>query len=342
VSASEFIRNRPTNVVRLFNYDPGMAHAEGDFRTNLIDLAQSLSGPVVLRLDTNLTVNFAKQFSGSTTLRSLLPMFDGNAIEAGSVINPMVVPDITFGGVIGGLTQEEVEMFLSGYFPILQNFGLVQNGGFETRDFTGWTLSGADTNDIFVDDGSRTGIEPHSGNYLAALGPVGSLSYLSQTLPTTAGASYVLSLSLNSPDGATNNQFLVSWNGNTLLNKTNLAAIGWTNIQFKVTATGTNTVLQFGSRDDASYLALDDISVVPAQLAITSINLSGTNLVVNGANGQSDGTYYVLTSTNVALPLSQWTRVATNVLGASGNFTITVTNTVTPGTRQRFYILQLQ
>jgi formylglycine-generating enzyme required for sulfatase activity len=40
--------------------------------------------------------------------------------------------------------------------------------------------------------------------------------------------------------------------------------------------------------------------------------------------------------------LSQWARVATNVQGASGNFTITVSNTFTASTPQRFYILQLQ
>jgi hypothetical protein len=34
--------------------------------------------------------------------------------------------------------------------------------------------------------------------------------------------------------------------------------------------------------------------------------------------------------------------VATNVLGAGGNFTITATNSVTSGASQQFYILQLQ
>src|SRR6202034_2320871 len=75
---------------------------------------------------------------------------------------------------------------------------------------------------------------------------------------------------------------------------------------------------------------------------IASFSLSGANLVLNSINGQSTGTYYVLTSTNFSLPLSQWARVATNVLGASGNFTITVTNTFTPSTPERFYMLELQ
>ena len=84
----------------------------------------------------------------------------------------------------------------------------------------------------------------------------------------------------------------------------------------------------------------NDFTLVVANLG--GITLSGTNLVVNGINGQSGGTYYVLMSTNPALPLSQWTPVATNVLSTSGNFTITLTNTVSRTVPQRFYILQTQ
>jgi hypothetical protein len=220
------------------------------------------------------------------------------------------------------------------------NFGLVQNGGFETGDFTGWTLSG-NTSWTIVDNGSRSGITPHTGNYLAAMGPAGSLGYLSQTLPTTAGASYLLSFWLDSPDGATPNESLVSWNGITLRDETNLPAFGWTYLQFVVSATGTSTVLQFGVRDDPSNLGLDDISVVPAQPSIAGISLSGSNLVVNGNTGLSGLTYLVLMSTNLTLPSSQWTPVATNVLNAYGDFTIIATNAVDPNAPQRFYRLVL-
>jgi len=78
------------------------------------------------------------------------------------------------------------------------------------------------------------------------------------------------------------------------------------------------------------------------QPAITGITLSGTHLVLTGTNGLASWTYYLLASTNLALPLNQWTPVATNVLNASGNFTFTATNAVKPGDSRQFYILQLQ
>ena len=41
LAASEFIRSRPTNVQRLFNYDPDMASDELEFRTTLVELTNS-------------------------------------------------------------------------------------------------------------------------------------------------------------------------------------------------------------------------------------------------------------------------------------------------------------
>jgi hypothetical protein len=116
MTASAFIRARPPGEIRLFNYDKVTATNESNFRSVLTDLENSLTSPQVLSINTNVTVNFAKSFNGTTTGRSLLPKFSGNAMELGSL------PDLTFGGVIGGLTRGQVEGYLSTYLTMLPVF----------------------------------------------------------------------------------------------------------------------------------------------------------------------------------------------------------------------------
>ncbi|MGH7952119.1 MAG: hypothetical protein ACREFE_09400, partial [Limisphaerales bacterium] len=84
---------------------------------------------------------------------------------------------------------------------------------------------------------------------------------------------------------------------------------------------------------------LATLTVGAPQPRIVSISLSGGDLVISGTNGSSSGTYYVLTSTNVALPLNQWTPILTNTFDSGGNFS--VTNSVTGSSPQQFYLLQV-
>jgi len=195
---------------------------------------------------------------------------------------------------------------------------LVQNGGFEAGNFEDWQMA-ANTVDTFVMTGP---MYVHSGKYGAALGPSGSLGFLTQNLPTTNGGSYVLSCWLDSPDGLTPNEFVVSWNGTNLFDAVNMGATGWTNLQFLVVAGAASTPLEFGFRNDNSYFGLDAISVnnlvpvpvSPVSFANGGILLDGTNVVLTLTNLTGQGTVVV----QVSPDLAQWTPVFTNApaLGA--------------------------
>lgn len=164
--------------------------------------------------------------------------------------------------------------------PALGQVEFMFNGGFETGDFTGWTLSG-DNYWTVVDNGGSSGIVPHSGSYEAALGTLSSLGYLSQTVATTPGTSYLLSFWLNHSGGDSNDVFIVSWNGTILLDETNPPAPAWTNYQFVVTATGTSTILQFGYEAiGIDYLGLDDVSLQTQTNIAPTITIQPTNLIV--------------------------------------------------------------
>jgi hypothetical protein len=98
----------------------------------------------------------------------------------------------------------------------------------------------------------------------------------------------------------------------------------------------------FNSRDFSTIPARPflEVSGVPRPI-ITAINLSGTNVVLAAANGAAGGTYFVLASANLALPLGRWAPIATNLLTTDGDFAITVTNAVNLNPPpQQFFILQ--
>ena len=66
------------------------------------------------------------------------------------------------------------------------------------------------------------------------------------------------------------------------------------------------------------------LNLVVAQLpVINNVAVSGGNVVLSGTNGPSGGTYVVLTTTNVTLPFSSWTPIATNTFSGTGTFNVT-------------------
>src|SRR5258705_6736805 len=135
----------------------------------------------------------------------------------------------------------------------MRHAGLAQsvNGGFETGDLTGW---GGDQEGASVTSAPRY---VHSGIYGVQLGTVGPLGHLTQTLPTTPGSNYLISLWLNNTNGGGPNEFKVTWNQSLLYDATNIPTLAWTNIQLTVTASTPNDTLQLAFRQDPQYLGLD-------------------------------------------------------------------------------------
>ena len=85
------------------------------------------------------------------------------------------------------------------------------------------------------------------------------------------------------------------------------------------------------------------LSVVSAAIgpttnaSITKVTLSGTNLIVHGTNNNVPNTsfhYVVLTTTNIATPLSNWIPVVTNPFNADGTFDYT--SPIVSGTPRQF------
>jgi|SRR6185312_5642089 len=190
---------------------------------------------------------------------------------------------------------------------------LVTNGGFETGDFTGWTVS-PNQEDPWVVTSNQGGHTP-SGSFYASTGCVGALcigsdgldstNYLYQDLPTVAGQTYQISFSFasggpggeGSPDCGENcvlgihsnldtvTQELVATFGNTtLVDLVNLSASpAMSQYVFTATATGTTTRLEFQNREDPDYSALDDISVAATPEPGTILMGLSASLIFLGA-----------------------------------------------------------
>jgi hypothetical protein len=134
---------------------------------------------------------------------------------------------------------------------------LVQNGGFETGNFAGWTQSG---------NTGFTGVAAGNGNgstFGAFLGPVGSIGTLTQMLNTVAGQTYTISFDYRNLRSSATNVFQVLFGGVQIYSSgagafpaSYLTFNGFTGV-----STGAQTALVFNFRQDPSFYLLDNVSV---------------------------------------------------------------------------------
>jgi hypothetical protein len=282
--------------------------------------------------------------SGTLAAKSSVQVSIGLNSAINNLVPATYAASVAFTNLSSGIVQ---------FRPFTLQLGqsIVQNGGFENGDFSQWIFNGDydDSSGGFLNgaagvntfaDGSGTNYV-HSGAFGGAFGEAGKLAYISQTLPTFPGQSYLLSFWLNNIGGPTPNQLLVNWNTNsistnTIYNQVSVPEIdNWTNLIFIVTSISTNAVLQFGSENDNGYFGLDDISVQPAPAPSFRTVSETNNLIRFTWNSLAGLAYQVQYSTNLAG--ADWLNLGSSVIAT--NYTSTAAFSI--GTdSQHFYRVQ--
>lgn len=247
------------------------------------------------------------------------------------------------------LSNEVSQVAQSVAFDLRIGQSLVQNGGFESGDFTGWTLvgdtvvtsrrHGSTIYDAIESSASYPSVV-HSGSYGAFLGD-NKVATLSQSLVTVPGQNYYLSFWLDNIATGSVEQFAVLWNtnasaSNSVFAWTSPPAFTWTNLQFIVTATGTNTTLRFALENDPSYFGLDDVRVTPVPTPVfrTAARVISQFALTWGT--ATDLVYQVQYKTN--LFQSDWLNWGAPILATNSALTIYDTSDPSPNA-QRYYRL---
>jgi hypothetical protein len=151
-----------------------------------------------------------------------------------------------------------------------QGLEIVQNGSFETEDFSSWTPVG---------DPSFSGVAcpfpaPH-GQCVAFFGPP-TPGGIEQTLSTIVDAFYYISFVLET-DGGVPSSFSASFGGTNLLSLINPPAMPFETFSFQARATSASTLLTFTFTDPPGFIFLDSVSVVlpePGNLPLLALALA--------------------------------------------------------------------
>ena len=257
--------------------------------------------------------------------------------------NPYVSPIYfqyrrTAGSVSGG---QSLFNYSSAVYPPVWS-RLVRSGtnfsAFYSIDGSAWTQIGVTTNAPIPTD-AIVGLAIAPQNTTAASATFDNLVFLgtpkivaaynSATLTWQGqAATYSVQVSTNQ-----NGPFQTIALGLTTTNFTDNNVVAGSTAYYAVSATGS-----LGGFTVSPTVAVT-FPAPPPPPVLGGITLSGTNLIFTGSNGTSGATYFVLMTTNISLPIANWTIVATNQFGAGGGTIFT--NPLNPNAPQMFYRLRL-
>ncbi len=153
----------------------------------------------------------------------------------------------------------------------------VNNGDFETGDFTGWIVTGG---------GAFTGVDAlsaHTGSFGAYFGEDSPGSSIGQDIATTPGGIYHVSFWVQLDDSAVPSSFGWSWDSAAQGQLTNAPGFAYTLISATVVASGSVTPLRFTFTNPNSFWLLDDVSVTPVPEPAMPVLFGGGALWLLGA-----------------------------------------------------------
>lgn len=161
--------------------------------------------------------------------------------------------------------------------PVKADGNLLTNPGFETGDFSGWSKVGPFTG---IQAGHNSTYSAYVGAGFGDNGSVGDL--LSQTIATTPGLTYDVSLWVTGSSGGNGDNYIL-WDGNRVFDSVNPDYGDWTKLETTVTATSSSSTVSFGSYSGNAYLFDDAVVAVPtpepSTFAIGLMALAGFALV---------------------------------------------------------------
>jgi hypothetical protein len=158
-------------------------------------------------------------------------------------------------------------------------FNLVTNGGFETGDFSGWSLNGTPSTLFAVTD-----FDPHSGEYMMVIADYETENdQIYQVVPTTSGELYFVEFWLRNL-GIGEDRLQVFWEGDLVLEQQPIQTAHnvWAKFTVPVTATTNGSELRLGGFDVPLAINFDDISVTtipePSSLVLSAAGIALTTL----------------------------------------------------------------
>jgi autotransporter-associated beta strand protein len=257
-----------------------------------------------------LTLNAAETYTGNTTVSNGTLALSASASLANAA-NLTVAAGVFDASAAGGFTLGSGRKLsgngaVNGNFTVGNGATLAPGGSIGTLTFSNaLTLAGGSTNFFEIS---------HSplANDLAVVS--GALTGNGTLMVTNIGATALMAgdsftlFNAGSYNGAFTNVILPSLN----------SGLAW----------NTNALNSSG--------VISVVSTTPP--VINSVSWSGNNFAFSGTGGVAGANFYVLASTNIGTPLSNWTPLLTNQFDGNGNFNFT---NGTGTNAQNFYRLQL-